>query len=934
MFADSLKKLFRSLGRFVFIAILLLHGLHQNTQAAVLAQGPLPAQPANINAFHRSGQTFITWSEVTTLVGEKYRIYRHHEPINSSNIGAATLIFEVGEDSSRFFGSRYYNEVITQWSHRHSERLVINDLSAPLNNTTGLLVWTVGPEDFGGGGQGTGYYAVTTVSYQGVENRSNFGAGNVTGAVSEAVGTPEPVEINHSLGSGWHVFIQYMDIRRWNPTFHAPSVLNSYYGFSSNDVRVTNASVYAYDYAVYTPGPAECGSVPQQMPVILSLHAFQGNNKFVPQTTKFNYCAYQIFPVDQMNTWWFGFAKNYNYRAYTNGSYPGSGDVIVNFTEQRLLRMIADLIRDPVGPSVDTNRIYVQGHSMGGSGALSLAMRYSNVFAAADASKPMTNYRTTTSFFLNDISVRWGQPGAGLPVQLDAPNGWAAHLQGRNGTNVWDFQNHQQNLQNRPADLIVPLGVNHSQTDTTVVWNTQGQPVYVPFNASRQVWGAEIRSDRHDDALKTGLPPNLAPDASGAPFWGLKVVKNETKPGLSNGSANLPLPPNGNGNYNHTVMWSASWNPWDGPPEDTATSWQVSLCAVNATSTVYACGSGVNQTIDVTPRHTQHFHLAPGAVYAWENRRVSDGGLIASGTVTADGNGLVTVPGVAVSPSGVRLRIYSGSPPPTQPVPPTPTFTPVTPSATSQPPTATNTPVTPPPATATNTPVTPPPATATNTPVTPSPATATNTPVTPPPATATNTPVTPPPATATNTQAPPPTNTPVSGAGNTGWKVAANDSPGVGGDANGFEVDRPNMFADDGLFAASMDTGTNTSITCNGPLEDNHHFMNFDFAIPANLTIDGLEIRLDSWADDLAGAPQLCVQFSWNNGRGWSTIRTVQLTTTETTYMIGSPTDDWGFDFVPAHLSNGNFRIRVILDATNADRDFFLDYLAVRVHYH
>ncbi|HZW03641.1 MAG TPA: alpha/beta hydrolase-fold protein, partial [Anaerolineaceae bacterium] len=645
------------------IAVLLLTILHLEVQAAPAPQTTPPPQPTALNIVHRSGQSFITWSEATGIVGETYRVYRHTEPITSSNLSAATLLIEVGEGSSRFYGNRYYNETSTSWAYRHSERLVTADLAAPLPATTGLLVWTLGSGDFGGAAQGSGYYAVTTVSFFGVENRSSFSAANASGAVAESVGEPAPVEINHGLGAGWHVYIQYMDLRRWNPTFHAPNQLNAYYGFSANDVQVTRAATYAYDYAVYQPTAAECGgSLPGQLPVVLSLHPFRGNNKYVLQTTHASWCAYQIYPVDQMNTWWFGFAQNHNYRTSTT---PGGGDTIVNYTEQRLLRMISDLERDPSGPAVDLNRVYVQGHSMGGSGALALALRYPNVFAAADASKPMTNYRTTTSFFLNDISMRWGSTAANLPVSSSAPRGWAGHLQGANGTGVWDWQNHQQTLANRPASLLTPLGIAHSLTDSTMAWSTQGQPVYPALNTSRQGWGGEIRSDRHDDASFTGLPPTLARNSAGAPFAGLRVVRAESVPGLSNGSASLPLPPTTTGNYNHTLLWSASWAPWDGPPVDTADAWQISLCAVDANAAVPACGSGTNQTVNVTPRRLQHFQVAPGASYAWENRSISDGSLIASGTVTADASGLITVPGVFVSPGGVRLRIGSGSPPPT-----------------------------------------------------------------------------------------------------------------------------------------------------------------------------------------------------------------------------------------------------------------------------
>jgi hypothetical protein len=61
-------------------------------------------------------------------------------------------------------------------------------------------------------------------------------------------------------------------------------------------------------------------------------------------------------------------------------------------------------------------------------------------------------------------------------------------------------------------------------------------------------------------------------------------------------------------------------------------------------------------TSDVTPRRTQKFKPAPGEKFKWENAPLQ-GGQAQSGEVTADENGLVTIPGVMFrGPS--RLKIY------------------------------------------------------------------------------------------------------------------------------------------------------------------------------------------------------------------------------------------------------------------------------------
>jgi hypothetical protein len=520
---------------------------------------------------------------------------------------------------------------------------------------------------------------------------------------------------------------------------------------------------------------------------------------------------------------------------------------------------------------------------------------------------------------------------------------------------------------------MAPLGVVHALNDATIVWSTQGQPSYAAFNASRQVWGANIRQDQHKDASFFGLPPNLD-FAGGIPFAGLSVVLDETVPGLSNGSGNLAIPPATTGKYNHSILWSSSWNPWDGPPLETGSSWEISLCAVDPNVAVKTCGSGVNQTVDVTPRRMQIFQPSPGTVYSWENRRVGSGTLLASGSATAGANGVITVPGVLVEPAGVHLRIWDagGSPPPTPTFTrtptltstPMPTFTPsptltqmptFTPSPTSiSLPTFTPSPTAIPTFTRTPTPMpsaSPTPTftaiSPTNTP-SPVPPTFTNTPVAAtatPTGTFTPSPTSPPPATITPTSLPPtstplpntPTSTlppPTPGAGDTGWVSPSQDNPGAFGDRNGFQINPTNAYADDGLYAEDINSGANSQNTCHFKKEDTHLFYTYGISVPSAATVTGIEVRLDAWADSTAANPRMCVQLSWNNGSSWSEAQAVNLTsTTENTYILGGPNTTWDHSWTPADLADGKFRVRIVMDAAANNRDFYLDWVPVRVHY-
>jgi hypothetical protein len=57
------------------------------------------------------------------------------------------------------------------------------------------------------------------------------------------------------------------------------------------------------------------------------------------------------------------------------------------------------------------------------------------------------------------------------------------------------------------------------------------------------------------------------------------------------------------------------------------------------------------------------------------------------------------------------------------------------------------------------------------------------------------------------------------------------------------------------------------------------------------------------------------------------------MTSSYDTYILGGPTDNWGFSWTLSTLSNANFRVRVIDVSSSTSRDFSLDWVAVRVNY-
>ena len=197
------------------------------------------------------------------------------------------------------------------------------------------------------------------------------------------------------------------------------------------------------------------------------------------------------------------------------------------------------------------------------------------------------------------------------------------------------------------------ISLAHGSRDMVIEWPTQAQPVYAAFYQGQRAFSAEIVDADHTWIGFSGMGPNVADVNYEGPFYNFKVVRNESIPALSNASgSSSTLPPGPGAEYNMNLEWSASWDDWDGPPVDTASQWRISLRTTD----------GSDQTVDVTPRRLQNFVVTPGASYDWENRlasAVGDNGLVDSGTVIADADGLVTVQDFAVSSGGNRLSLRS-----------------------------------------------------------------------------------------------------------------------------------------------------------------------------------------------------------------------------------------------------------------------------------
>jgi len=129
-----------------------------------------------------------------------------------------------------------------------------------------------------------------------------------------------------------------------------------------------------------------------------------------------------------------------------------------------------------------------------------------------------------------------------------------------------------------------------------------------------------------------------------------------------------------------------------------------------------------------------------------------------------------------------------------------------------------------------------------------------------------------------------------------------------------------------------MDSGTGPPHSCTSVTKDRHVIGWFGLAVPAGATVNAIDVRLDAWTDASTSAPFLCIDLSWDSGASWTSSQaTANLDTGEATFILGGNT--WGRQWTAAELSDANFLVRVTTRSPAANRDFYLDWVAVQVDF-
>ncbi len=629
----------------------------------------LPPQVAGVSAFHRAGQTFITFKESLLPGGQvddpvgtdtvnwgrlrriiegldqirrvRYCVYRSRKPISAATLPQAERIAIVRPLSCWNVNGRSLDKAIDQmlaseetviggqWNPfsrsstdgRHGvdclmERLVVREGQGPLPRGTGLYVHTAGEA-------GKAHYAVIT-SVNGVENTRDLSAKNVA-SVEEKAGAGEPV-LQKVFPP--RPYFNYRQKRLHYVRWVAPPYVNL-------------PSQY-YNWSVGVP-EKQTG----KMPLELSLH--RDGRSYYRTQYRIEQDSLVIAPHDfPIKTWWYGYHESVGtLKSFRQG-------VVHNYTERRLLAFIEWAAkRWPV----DRKRMLVTGCGGGaaGGGALHLGVRHPEVFNLVVSGYGLANYAGALDALIAIKRAR------SLPVQMESIWGkvqWNLKTDTGKGTpdrggsrsgepgSVWDELNLTKIVRDLPRTTELPMitvtgrGIMKPQRDFYVALLERGHP----FMARHGVYGGG-----------TLLPITMT--GTWSRMIRLDVRKNLSQPAFRGPAAAglfvQPKEPSGN------LVVSDGINYYWGDIH-TGCRWKdISDAPARYETTLYWAGSTRvrNPVADVTIRRLQKFQLRPGRQYSYEVRNPA-GEVLRQGRADPSATGgLLRFKALPIPSEGVRLIV-------------------------------------------------------------------------------------------------------------------------------------------------------------------------------------------------------------------------------------------------------------------------------------
>ncbi len=394
-------------------------------------------------------------------------------------------------------------------------------------------------------------------------------------------------------------------------------------------------------------------SADEPLPVVVRLH---GVNRW-PPAPEASPERFLVEPSDPETTYWWGYSERLPKEPPVMGTVPP-------YTARRVLALLEWVLRTWPG-AADPERVFVEGHSMGGAGAMTLGLLHARHFAGVRAWHAQAVARLHRPWRLSQLSRLWGEPDRWMP-DLD-------------GLDVWSRLDMTRALKEEPEARSQHLFLVHGKDDSTIhfgavvgrstltgaslyetlqaehvghfaVWDESGHYTPDPWLGARwweRGWNPYRQADtllRRDRPFPAFTGSSWDEDPGDGSGNGLRLWHEDV--GYA-GDAQVPGDTGWNGDAAGIRNRALSWNGEE--IVDTPERLELPLRMERGPGVV---GSPV---VDVTPRRVQRFLCLPGERIRWRFGEVG-------GTVTAAPDGSVTVPGLQLGDDWTVLELEREQP--------------------------------------------------------------------------------------------------------------------------------------------------------------------------------------------------------------------------------------------------------------------------------
>lgn len=621
------------LGKYAFLTAFLLVTLPFPVSAAfgVETEGII-----GLRAFHRSGQTFLIWNaagfesvsqgdegaEVGIPQSEykrkhealgkaekegrkiRYHVYRSGRPIDTDSLGRAQRLAEVAPLSAYYplhLGTYWHSD---QYKAELIPRLAVEP-GRFLRRGEELYVHTAKEA-------GKFFYAIL-VATNGRENRSLSEENSLKEGMDEAVGEPEPVlQRTRRLGRDEHYLYQ-----------KGPGEIRYYMTWA--DEPYSNLP-RCYEWSVAVPEAYHRSD--KKAALQLSLHAWGGRGdsgtfwyKMEPYTIRISTVNYP--PQD----WWYGYRRDYQ------ASKKENSPTIFNYTERRLTNFMEWMKRNW---RINDHLLFVEGSSMGGSGAMSFGMKNGDTFCYADSWVGIACWRHNDHFRKGERE-KWGEIG---------------ELMNYNGVKFDDWMDLSWWLRKYPQKETPFLSFSNGKNDTGIGWYQAVLAVQALWETKRPfvfVWGmgghserSRFKMDAKKMALNQSIPAFRNCSLDDNPGTGRKLDQPQDFRTREGKVVEDWYDGDSVGQVNSFLEWENV--------KDEEGRYEI-IVFLSKEAPKESC------MVDLTPRRLQRFRTKEGGRFSWSNASLKEGKEIQRGVVIADEVGLVTLEKVLVSKGRNRVAM-------------------------------------------------------------------------------------------------------------------------------------------------------------------------------------------------------------------------------------------------------------------------------------